>query len=426
MPVLPVLRATSEARVTCATTSCTRVRSSHARPLLNFTFPLRFPLSYAQLSQEFPGDMGDHTYPDLLRAFRDVATPRADHEPLRLPPLPPFNIFDCPTLPARSASARVNPSWSSQTNLFGSTTTQHSLPPELVPRILSIVALDSPHDFLSCLLTCKAWNSALSSPKYRFLVMYNFLETKELPHGLIFHNDKHRYSEDIGYKALDNTAYAMWSKLGIAYLRSEFGFVSASQANLVQEANVPITAGSIVPKDDSEWRQLAEDIEFCKINNDPGFPYAYNMICPFIISPAWEEENTNSIAKDADLLKKLLPLLRVSKHLQKYYELRRFPVANIYQIIGYIVEHLYGIHGIDFQHRRRFWALKAAHLYAAMEKADVVEVIHIMARADDVDAAEKFGGWRGQFSRFTLCRRRDPARNVLGWLIYDDSNLEPA
>lgn len=59
------------------------------------------------------------------------------------------------------------------------------LPPELLPRILCYIALRSPADYLSCLLTCKEWSAALSE-REQSLVRHNFLVIDKIPQGRLY------------------------------------------------------------------------------------------------------------------------------------------------------------------------------------------------------------------------------------------------
>ncbi|KAI8819559.1 uncharacterized protein EV422DRAFT_97068 [Fimicolochytrium jonesii] len=319
-------------------------------------------------------------------------------------------------------------------------------PPELLTRILLHPAFTHPPSLLACLLVNKRWSTTLST-RERCLIKHNFTHNPQgLPPRDGFNNK--RWGTGQG---LDGDAYLFWEELEVAALKDEFGWLGLMQSELREmvettgsRATHPNTA-----KNESQWKQLTADVnlltepfralnviksyreryardarKFCFLLREEGA-----MICPLLLAPVPELDSVTT-STTQPLLKTLLSRLRVSEHLCERYTLWRIPVWDEQITKAFI-------------RNKRIWCYDTSvnkppalctdvhaislykDVYQALKDADVVELIHV-EKPDQIleyweeEEEEEEEEEDGYPCWFTLCRRREKGRSVLGWMVYDN------
>ncbi|KAI8816619.1 uncharacterized protein EV422DRAFT_623294 [Fimicolochytrium jonesii] len=243
-----------------------------------------------------------------------------------------------------------------------------ALPPELLHRILLSVAVTSPKDLLNCRLLCKLWSRSAFSARDLLFVKYNFQIADDMIRG--------------------------GKQLRIAFLISEFGFLREMERRRLDCSDVPQPAFEHAPKDEAQWLKLTADLDFLVkeppfhlhvpgLPNGPdevGVTWIWHILSRYHDPDiSWDDRGSES-SFDSDY--------------QDKHELF-----------------------VDEERERR-----GKELYQALKREDFAELITIqMGRGETGDNFadyEEHGGWMGEFCWFALCRRREPGRNVLGWLMF--------
>ncbi|KAI8818725.1 uncharacterized protein EV422DRAFT_162907 [Fimicolochytrium jonesii] len=310
--------------------------------------------------------------------------------------------------------------------------TDNGPPPELLPRILCRVAFTNPRDFLNCLLVCRAWSSALSA-RERCLVKHRFSEIDDLERaGQIFRDDAREAS-------LDTSAYAIWDQLDVAFLTAGHGFLSPMQLDLRDGVEPPKYYAN-APQEEARWSALSADIdllagplhvvslasknEFAKPDGSKGFvrrQYTGAMSCPLLMPPV-PELDALDVLSDSTASIMLALRLRVSPHLRDYYRIKRISLADEEATTAYLIhlfQWLYDADMDEFCFENDEHRLLLSGLYQALKDNNIVELIDVDLPEGTHEHADAHGGWDGNLCFFVLCRREEPGRNVVGWMMFN-------
>ncbi|KAI8826229.1 uncharacterized protein EV422DRAFT_564041 [Fimicolochytrium jonesii] len=197
-----------------------------------------------------------------------------------------------------------------------------------------------------------AWNSALPAQE-RCLIKYDFEELDGIGCGRVFNN-----AASLHIQALDTNAYSIWDGPNIAYLTSEFGFLSTMQSEFLSTMQSDLRGIDSdkmrryhpnAPKDMSQWSALSADLaflagplqvigsEYTELDGtehiDRSTGYNGEMAFPLLLSAVPELDDPS----DAVACNALLARLQVSEHLRGYYGIRRISLADEDAVMAFLV-----------------------------------------------------------------------------------------